>query len=137
MTEGNQSSKGRIGVLICDDVAQIRALLTATIERQSTLQLVGEAANGEQVIAAAKRLQPDVILLDLSMPGMTGFEALPHLKRVAPHARIIVLSGFSADIMAEDVLAQGADRYLEKGASPHEIAAVIQEVAAIPRTSER
>ena len=95
------------------------------------LELVGEARDGNEAVSEAKRLQPDVILLDLSMPHRTGLEALPEIKKVAPASRVIIFSGFVSSIMSSDVLSQGADRYLEKGAQPSEIAAAIEEVASI------
>ncbi len=122
-----------IGVLICDDVEAIRRLLTLIVEFRPGLHVVGEASTGTESIAQAKLLQPDVVLLDLSMPGMTGFDALPEIKLVAPDAKVIVLSGFSAAVVADDVLAQGADQYIEKGAAPDAIADAIQAAGAPAR----
>jgi DNA-binding NarL/FixJ family response regulator len=120
---------GSIGVLICDDVGSMRVLLGVVVALRPGLHVVGEAADGEEAIAAAERLQPDVILLDLSMPRRTGLDALPEIKRVAPEAKVIVLSGFAASVLAPDVLAQGAARYIEKGVDPDTIVAIIEEVA--------
>jgi DNA-binding NarL/FixJ family response regulator len=122
---------GSIGVLICDDVEAIRTLLGAVIDSHVALRVVGQAGDGKEAIAEAQRLQPDVILLDLSMPILTGLDALPEIKRVAPGAKVIVLSGFSGAMIADDVVAHGADRFLEKGAHPDVITALIEEVAAI------
>lgn len=124
-----------IGVLICDDVEAIRRLLTLIIEMRPSLHVLGEASTGTQSIAQARRLQPDVVLLDLSMPDMTGFDALPEIKAAAPSAKVIVLSGFSAAVMADDVLAQGADQYIEKGAAPDTIADAIERAGALARAS--
>jgi DNA-binding NarL/FixJ family response regulator len=120
---------GSIGVLICDDVESMRVLLGVIVELRPGLRVVGEAEDGEQAIAEAKRLQPDVILLDLSMPRRTGLDALPEIERVAPDAKVIVVSGFVSSMLAADVLARGADRYIEKGADLDTIAATIEEVA--------
>ena len=122
--------------MICDDQEDVRNLLRIVIERNRDkegrgLDVVGEARDGNEAVSEAKRLQPDVILLDLSMPRRTGLEALPEIKEVAPAARVIVFSGFDPAMMASDVLSRGADRYLEKGARPSEITAVIQEVAVL------
>lgn len=118
-----------IGVLICDDVESMRVLLGVIVGLRPGLHVAGEAADGEQAIAEAARLQPDVILLDLSMPRRTGLDALPEIKRVAPEAKVIVLSAFAATMLAPDVLALGAARYIEKGVDPDTIAAMIEEVA--------
>lgn len=125
-----ETLSGSVGVLICDDVASIRTLLEVVIDSHEGLRVVGQAENGEEAIAEAHRLQPDVILLDLSMPVLTGLDALPEIKRLAPGAKVIVLSGFAAAMIADDVVAHGADRFLEKGAHPDVITALIEEVAA-------
>lgn len=126
---------GSIGVLICDDVESMRVLLGVVVGLRPGLHVVGEAADGEQSITEAARLQPDVVLLDLSMPRRTGLDALPEIKRVAPEAKVIVLSGFAAPMLAPDVLALGAARYIEKGIDPDTIAAMIEEVATAPPAS--
>lgn len=136
MSNESASSNGSIGVLICDDDEDVRLLLRLLIEESEAtddrrgLELLGEARDGNEAVSEAKRLQPDVILLDLSMPHLTGLEALPDIKEVAPAARIIVFSGFEASMMSADVLSRGVDRYLEKGAQPREITAAIEQVAS-------
>ena len=132
MTEGDGAANGSTGVLICDDVESVRALLAMIVRRRPGMCVVGEAEDGEHAIAEAQRLQPEVILLDLSMPRKTGLEALPEIRRVAPNAKVVVLSGFAESMLASDVLAQGAHRYLEKGVHPNVIAAAIEEAAAAP-----
>ena len=94
------------------------------------MHVVGEAADGNEVIAEAARLQPDVILLDLAMPNLSGLDALPEVHRVAPNAQIIVFSGFASAAVADEVIALGAASYLEKGASPETIVATIAEAHA-------
>ena len=131
--------RGPIGVLICDDHAAIRDALREVIELRRSLRVVGEAADGNQVITEATRLQPDVIILDLAMPHRTGLDALVELGRVAPAAKIVVFSGFSEASVAEDVLELGAVLFLQKGASPDAINDAIEEAAkalapAVPRS---
>jgi DNA-binding NarL/FixJ family response regulator len=120
------SGPAAAGVLICDDNAAVRALVGLIVERAPGLIVVGEAADGDEAIVQAKRIQPDVILLDLAMPRLSGLEAIPVLRRIAPRARIIVFSGFAAASVAEQVLALGAVDYLEKGADPDTIVATIE-----------
>ena len=74
-----------------------------------------------------------MILLDLAMPKLSGLEALPELRRVAPNAQIIVFSGFASDAVADEVIALGAASYLEKGASPDTIVATIEQALARSR----
>lgn len=131
MEESATSANAReIGVLICDDLEAMRELLRIVIELQPGLRVLGEACDGNEAVAEAKRLQPDVILLDLAMPRRTGFDALPEITQVAPDAKVIVLSGFVAPTTKRTVLALGAARCIEKGASPDEIATAIEEVTA-------
>ena len=126
----DSTTVAEIGVLICDDVDAMRMLLRVVVELRPGLRVVGEASDGNQAVTEAKRLQPDVILLDLSMPGRTGFDALPEIRQVAPKAKVIVLSGFVASTSAPKVLEIGASLFIEKGADPEEIVAAIEEVAA-------
>ena len=116
-------------VLLCDDSPQIRELLRIVLELEGN-EVVSEAENGREAVDEAERLQPDVVVLDLSMPVMDGLEALPEIKRVAPHARIIVLSGFDNDRLVSQALALGADHYVPKGGDPNEIVDAVAGKAA-------
>jgi DNA-binding NarL/FixJ family response regulator len=116
-------------VLLCDDSPQIRELLRIVLELEGN-EVVGEAGNGREAVEEAERLQPDVVLLDLSMPVMDGLEALPEIRRVAPEARIIVLSGFDNDRLVSQALALGADQYVPKGGDPNEIVDAVAGKAA-------
>lgn len=122
----------RTRVLLCDDTKNIVLLLSMELGFNEDIEIVGAAENGKQAIELARVLQPDVVLLDLAMPVMTGLEALPGIREVAPGAQIIVLSGFEAQSMASKALELGARRYLEKGTSPDDIAAAILETAGSP-----
>ena len=136
MDESPSSTTDRaIGVLICDDVDAMRMLLTVIVELRPTLKVVGEARDGNEAISQAKQLQPDVILLDLSMPQRTGLEALPEIKHVAPAARVIVLSGMNEPTIVTHALELGAARYIEKGADPDTIATAIEDVASLRNAS--
>ena len=128
--EANTPGKTAVGVLICDDDASVRKLLRAVVEMRPSFRVVGEAADGDEAIVEAARAQPDVILLDLAMPRRTGLDAIPELGRVAPAAKIIVLTGFSEASVAQDVIDLGAVRFLTKGASPDAINDAIEEAAA-------
>lgn len=114
-------------MLICDDNVSMRALLGVIVGSSAGLRVVGEASDGNDAVAQASELQPDVILLDLAMPIRTGLDALPDLRRAAPDARVIVFSGFAAGIVADEVIAHGAAGYLEKGAPVDTIVATIRQ----------
>jgi DNA-binding NarL/FixJ family response regulator len=118
------------GVLICDDNESLRILLTLIVDSSPGLHVVGEAADGNQAIAEAIRVRPNVIMLDLAMPNRSGLAALPELRRVAPDAQIIVFSGFASGSVADQAIALGATTYLEKGAPPDTILATIEAAVA-------
>jgi DNA-binding NarL/FixJ family response regulator len=119
-----------IRVLLCDDVQAFRALVRYSLEYEEGIEVVGEAADGREGIRQARELQPDVILLDLSMPECDGLEAIPEIAEQAPHASIVAFSGFTADRMAEPVMARGATAYLEKGIDLSVVVATIRDVFA-------
>jgi DNA-binding NarL/FixJ family response regulator len=130
MTVRKASGDRPIDVLICDDDAAIRAMLRSVLELRPSLRAVGEASDGNEVVAEAARLQPDVILLDLAMPHRTGLESLVELRHVAPRAKVIVFSGFSMASVTEEVIGLGAVLYLSKGADPDAINDAIEQAAA-------
>jgi len=104
-------------VLIVDDAANLRELLTVLLEIEDDFEVVGTAADGQQAVAAAETLQPDLVLLDLAMPVMDGLQALPLLRARVPDARIVIFSGFEHQALAEEAVSAGADAYIEKGTS--------------------
>jgi DNA-binding NarL/FixJ family response regulator len=111
----------RIRVLICDDVAMLRELLRSELEEDDNVVVVGEAENGLESVRLAGELKPDVVLLDLAMPGIDGLEALT-LMRAAPNPpTVLVHSGFDAQTMRDRVLALGAAAYIEKGGDLSEV----------------
>lgn len=118
-----------IRIFLCDDVPELRALLRYGLEEDEELKVVGEAGNAREGIDGVAELGPDVVLLDLSMPGMDGLEAIPRIREVSPGTSIIVFSGFAAERMREPALSLGAVRYLEKGEPLESVRATVREVA--------
>jgi DNA-binding NarL/FixJ family response regulator len=129
-------SDEHVRVFLCDDVAEIRVLMRFTLEEDPRLEVVGEAADGEAGVAGVVETRADVILLDLSMPGMDGLEAIARLRELAPWTGIVVLSGFSAGRLREAAIDAGADRYLEKGEPANAIRAAVLDVARARRVNE-
>jgi DNA-binding NarL/FixJ family response regulator len=119
-----------IRVLLCDDVPAFRALVRYSLEDEEGIEVVGEAGDGREGVRQAAALKPDVVLLDLSMPECDGLEAIPALLARSPGSAIVALSGFTADRMAQPVMASGAVAYLEKGVALSEIVATIRLAAA-------
>ncbi len=115
-------------LVLCDDVPPLRALARFVLEEGGQIQVVGEAGDAAAAVELCSSLQPDVILLDLSLPGMDGLEAIPLLKSAAPGVAVVVFSGFAAERMEAPALAQGATRYLEKGDDLAQVRDVLIEV---------
>lgn len=119
-----------IRIFLCDDVPELRTLLRFALEEEDDLRIVGEAGDAARGIEAIAELQPDVVLLDLSMPGMDGLEAIPRIRERSPSTAIIVFSGFGAERMGATVLEGGAWGYLEKGAPLDSVRAAVRAAAA-------
>ena len=101
-------------VLLVDDEENIRFLARLQLERGGCFEVVGEAHDGLEAIELAGRMQPSVILLDVMMPRMDGFTALPELLMTTPRSMIVMLSSLSASQNTQPALAAGAFAYLEK-----------------------
>ena len=115
-----------IRVLVVDDHAVVREGLRAFLELQVGIEVVGEAADGEEALAAADRLRPDVVLLDLVMPRLDGVRALRALRERLPGARVIVLTSFLDDDKLLPALRAGAAGYLLKNAEPRELVRAVR-----------
>jgi PAS domain S-box-containing protein len=124
---GQSGGAAALRVLVVDDSVDIRAILRINLDIAGAV-VVGEAATGDEAVSLARETQPDVVLLDLAMPGMDGLEALPLVRTAAPMARIIVLSGFAASRMEATALELGATAYVEKGRAVDDVAHVINRV---------
>jgi len=109
-------------LLICDDNPNIRYLLRTYVETRTPFEVCGEAEHGVDAIEKAKKLQPDLILLDLSMPVMTGAEAAVILKRTVPQMKIILFSMHLDDVSKSLGTAIGVDLMLSKSDSIHKLA---------------
>jgi DNA-binding NarL/FixJ family response regulator len=118
-----------VTVYVCDDVPELRALLRVVFEDDG-LRVVGESGDARTMLEELPALDPDVVVLDLSMPGMDGLEAIPLVHERAPRARIVVFSGYSDSHMSQTVLAQKASRYVEKGTALDDLCAAVRDVAA-------
>ncbi|MBL0883464.1 MAG: response regulator transcription factor [Chitinophagaceae bacterium] len=118
----------RIRVLIADDHDLFRDGLSLLLMNEPTVELVGDAANGKQLVKLAKELNPDIILTDLKMPEIDGIEAIKILKQNDPDIKIITLSSFDSDAMVIDALEAGAMGYIIKNAERGEIIDAIKMV---------
>ncbi|HQF70339.1 MAG TPA: response regulator transcription factor [Promineifilum sp.] len=127
-TGPNGRRRGTIGVLIADDHAIVRRGLNTLISGEADMRVVGEASDGYEVIERARELSPDVILLDLVLPGQSGLEAIGQLKADNPAARVLVLTSFGDNDRVFAAVRAGANGYLLKDASPEQLLQAIHDV---------
>ena len=116
-------------VLLVDDHPLVRAGLAALIATTDDLKVIGEAAGGDQAVSLTADLGPDVVLMDLSMPGMDGVEATRRILAAQPQICVVVLTSFADQERVSDALAAGAVGYLLKDCDPREVLAAIRSAA--------
>jgi DNA-binding NarL/FixJ family response regulator len=119
-----------IRVMCVDDHPIVRQGLSAVLASDSNMELVAEATSGEDAIQAYRRHRPDVTLMDLHLPGMTGVEAIIAIRREFPSARIAVMTTEVGDVQIQRALAAGARGYMHKGTPMMEVLAIIHDVHA-------
>lgn len=117
-----------IAVLIADDHTVVREGLRKLLEAEDGIEVVGEAATGRKAVELTKKLQPDVVVMDIAMPKMNGLEATRQIRKADPDAKILILSAHSDDAYVENVAALGASGYLIKQTSAHFLSEAIREV---------
>ncbi|MHB8627640.1 MAG: response regulator [Aggregatilineales bacterium] len=119
-----------IRLLLADDHPIVREGLRAILSTQPDFEIVGEAADGRQLVAQAIALRPDVVLTDLEMPGLDGVEAIRQIRAALPDTQVIVLTAFNTDDRIVNSIQAGAQGYLLKGAPRSEIFNAIRVVHA-------
>lgn len=121
---------GPISVLVVDDHPVLREGVAAVLQRHDDLRLAGEAGDGDEAIARFRELKPDVVLMDLQMPGLSGLDAIQAIRAEAPGARIVVLTTYDGDVQAFQAMKAGAAGYLVKSSLRKELVDTIREVHA-------
>ena len=119
-----------VRVLLVDDDDLMRAGLTAVLSSDETIDVVGEAPDGRAAVERAIELRPDVVLMDVRMPGLDGIAATRELLAVSPDAKVVVLTTFEQDDYIFGALSAGASGFLLKRTRPEELIAAIHTVAA-------
>ena len=115
-------------ILVADDHAVVRSGLKAILQSQPDFELVGEAATGEEAVAKTRELLPDVLVLDIGMPGLNGLEAARIIRAEAPAVRIVVLTMYDDEAYLQQFLQIGAAGYVLKQAADAELVAAIRAV---------
>jgi DNA-binding NarL/FixJ family response regulator len=117
-------------VLIADDQALVRVGLRKILDSEPEITVVGEASDGQDAISSARRLRPDVVLMDIRMPVLDGIEAARRIVQAQPATRVLILTTFGLDSYVYDALRAGASGFMLKDAPPEEIAAAVRIVAS-------
>jgi len=120
---------GKIRILIADDHAVLRAGLRMLINAQPDMEVVGEAGEGREAIKKVRLLRPDVVLLDLSMPGLGGLAALPILKARVPEAKVLILTMYDDESYLRQVLESGGSGYVVKKAADVELLTAVRAIS--------
>ncbi|GAA3873421.1 response regulator transcription factor [Streptomyces lannensis] len=119
-----------VRVLIADDQMMVRQGFTVLLNARPGIEVVGQAVDGEETVAMVAELAPDVVLMDIRMPGLGGIEATRRITADAPHPRVLVLTTFDLDEYVYDALRAGASGFLLKDASADQLAEAVRVVAA-------
>ena len=119
-----------IRAVVVDDHAVVRTGIKLLLEREEDIEVVGEAGNAKDAIFRARALKPDVILLDVVMPGTSGIDALPMLLKESPDSKVLVLSMQDDPSYVREAFAAGASGYVLKEAADEEVVAAVREIAS-------
>jgi DNA-binding NarL/FixJ family response regulator len=118
----------RCRILICDDQAEFRELVRAVLKRIPNMEVVGEAGNGREGVVQALKLRPDVVLMDLHMPELTGLEATRRIKRGSKRIKVLIVSAFCGEEEVSPCLSAGASGYFPKYRPVSELSQAIEVV---------
>lgn len=130
MTDNDRTTPSSYSVVVVDDAADVRVLLGLALHRSGRFRVVGEGASGTDAVRLAERQHPDVVLLDVSMPGMDGLEALPRVLAASPGSRVVMLSGFGHGAVADAAVEGGAAGYISKELPLEDLAGRLVELVA-------
>jgi len=119
-----------IRILVVDDHPIVRQGLVATLDDEPDFQVVGWAGSAEEALTLVRQVGPEIVLLDLELPGMSGIEAIPRLVEAAPNTRVLVFTAYDTDERVLGAIRSGAKGYLLKGSGVAEIASAIRTVAS-------
>jgi len=120
----------KIRIIVADDHVNVRRGLRKMLNRSPQVEVIGEAGNGREALELAKTLNPDVLLLDVEMPGMKGYEVARQLMESEARVRVLALSGYNEMHYVLGMFASGAAGYLTKDEAPRQLLSAVQEFAA-------
>lgn len=124
------SDQGSCRVLLCDDTPEIRLILRTLFKIDTEIEVVAEARNGAEAVELSERHRPDIVVLDLAMPVMDGFEAIPEISKVSPETRIVMYSAHGSEETKQRARELGAHHFVQKGGDPTTVVDTVQQECA-------
>ena len=121
---------GKISVLVADDHAIVRRALVSLLSLVEGVEIIGEAADGREAVDLALKREPDIVLMDMSMPGLNGLEATRQIKKLAPDVKVLILSAHDNEEYVTQVVRSGANGYVLKNGSTDDLFAAIKSVSS-------
>jgi two-component system response regulator NreC len=118
----------KIRILLADDHPVVRQGFRLILSAHSDMEIVGEAGDGRQAVEMAERLKPDIVVMDVAMPGLNGIEATRRLLELVPHTRVLALSMHKDSVYVREILRAGAKGYLLKDSIDHDLLAAVRSV---------
>jgi DNA-binding NarL/FixJ family response regulator len=119
-----------IRLMLVDDHAIVREGLRALLDDEQNFTIVGEAANGDEACKVVGRIQPDIVLMDLKMPGMTASDAIRMIRAAHPHVKVVALTSYADDSQVRDIVAAGAQGYILKDVTKSDFISALRTVAS-------
>ena len=120
------TQEGPISVYMIDDQAMIRAAFRSLLEEQPGIEVVGDQGDARAGVSEIEELRPDVVLLDITMPGLSGIDAIPLIRKASKNSRIVMLTHHEGETFVEQALKAGAQGYLSKDSEPGELAIALK-----------
>jgi|SRR5690349_9949184 len=124
----NKTTRRKIRLLLVDDHPLVRAGIRSCLSTRKQLMIVGEAADGQEAIAKTKELKPDIVLMDINLPGTNGLEITRQLRRDAPKTKVLILTMHNNKEYVLQIVQAGASGYVSKDTLPEELAQAIEQV---------
>lgn len=124
----NTDPAPRIRVYLVDDQTMIRAGFRSMLSGHAQFEVAGENGDPRKAVDAIEKLRPDIVLLDISMPGLSGIDAVPLIRKVHPKAKIVMLTHHEGETFVDQALRAGADGYLSKDSDPTELVLALESV---------
>jgi DNA-binding NarL/FixJ family response regulator len=122
------ASESPVSVFLVDDQAMLRAAFRSFVQQTPGFTVAGEAGDARAALTDVAQIRPDVILLDITMPGLSGLDAIPSIRELSPKSRILMVTHHEGESFVQEALERGADGYLSKDSEPQELVLAIRSV---------